>query len=1597
MKLKLEKKFADRDIDLFINNVYQNYKKFPLDKYHFDLSDVEYIANQELLVLSALFKSFIDANIDFNVQFYNNEISTNEIPDRVKKVIIQFWEVWKVHEIVPKYTYGKYFGLDGNLIKRFQEELGYFPKLSEIYNRHGITPFIYLNYIRNYNEIDIKRLIKPIYKLNSAIIDLLKVNNCQHPFTSDALSSIITEELYLNFLDHSLPSSFKGFSDNAFMSISFQAKIDEEKISPEDIQKRAKLNFQSECIDESVNFFYDSKSKNFKNIPYIQFSFLDFGQGIAETLREHFNSQNEVGDVSNLDSDILCFAFNHNSSRHPLFHSKSSFEKFIPRGLFDILTVVSRYKGLLIARSNFGKIIFDFSIEANQNNFNKACTYFGNNNLYFPGTLISLYIPAIEDFSKLNISSIKPETIFSKIKPDNKKYVNINSIAEKIKKNKETFYNNLLRDIKNEISDSHNHSLVFISFKGCELERGVIKKVMYFLVSDYNINHQNNVIILNTPSTDLIKEIASEILMLSSAIKNYKLHPLPIIDFDDNSEDISITWLGIYNDHDKKKLNDLLYEDYTIAKSEFLDPANISGHLNEFDSYGNLISNFPIRNDIINFYKKESEFIVSKQIEDLLIKHNCLKKDNNTSLYLCNGNYYQKEYIELTNLVNDKNDCEIVSKLLFQKIEKIVDKKEEYNFIGISATSQKILKSLESQNLITSKDYPSLDNFHTIENDVNKETINSKKKYILLCDVISTGAQSITLNEKLRELNTKIEYIAVIVSILSPEYDATKLILSDFENRIIYLYQYPIKKFKRDTIKSEILTKNIIRINPHTNIPINISINETNYKESIIFQSTISYDDKNNKIGINNKFLDSVKSKAINVGFLKFNSVIHPYFFNTDIILSEIKKEILQIIFNKINKTHLKYEKIQVYYPRKSGIKSFNFNLLKDVLANHAIEIIELERIGTPEGWRFPHNIDYLSTKINNNICFILDDGSCSGDSLIQMIDEISFYNAKEILLLSFVGRVNDHKREFFSRISNIRVKNDDSIPISIYFACHLHIPTYYIDENPNTKEIGWLNEIIRLPNTPHTIKNIADLVLAEITPKSEALFTDYKYLPKNEFDQIPKKELLLVREELGKVIGYRFYKESFTFFDYFIKKYGKLIKSNDRYKEIELLCATFIFEPYLFDKIKNVLPDVIEKVEDFVRVLIFSDQKIYDKLTYKWNKIDIIHLFFIVFKNEKLINELNEEMFKKLLNFTDTKESALNYALYKLLNYFAINDTQLKEKKFDTPIKELLLKLKTGTSASSKEIRKFYNFISTLPSREDLNFQLGVLVDNYNKQKEPEYHIGKKSFDHNVSHILALIRDGINSIEEGNLLDNEKIQTIRSRWFELLNFINPILSFSSSFYNFLVPYPYFELVNMIESGDNSLRKMVGFNEDVLFVLNESYNDVDKLKLVEKNIVKIQLDLKIESTFNKLVTNRFTNLNFLLEKITNDIQKIPKKLEIKNKSLINPDVKIFIPELYSEIIITKELITNLKNHAKKEIDSKILIEYAKPNESAFQIKIINEIADLDFINSNGEGLKCLNLLSNFNIFDFNYKSLKENSNFIQILTFNIQENGYKKN
>ena len=111
---------------------------------------------------------------------------------------------------------------------------------------------------------------------------------------------------------------------------------------------------------------FDRETKKYKNQSYISYSFFDFGKGIVESLREEFKIKNKLPN-DNLDAEIIKFAFRHDTSRNPILNvfDNVQIKDYIPRGLFDVLSLVQRYSGLIIIRSCYGKVLYNFGKTSN--------------------------------------------------------------------------------------------------------------------------------------------------------------------------------------------------------------------------------------------------------------------------------------------------------------------------------------------------------------------------------------------------------------------------------------------------------------------------------------------------------------------------------------------------------------------------------------------------------------------------------------------------------------------------------------------------------------------------------------------------------------------------------------------------------------------------------------------------------------------------------------------------------------------------------------------------------------------------------------------------------------------------------------------------------------------------------------------------------------------------------------------------------------------------------------------------------------------------------------------------------------------------------
>ena len=111
----------------------------------------------------------------------------------------------------------------------------------------------------------------------------------------------------------------------------------------------------------------------------------------------------------------------------------------------------------------------------------------------------------------------------------------------------------------------------------------------------------------------------------------------------------------------------------------------------------------------------------------------------------------------------------------------------------------------------------------------------------------------------------------------------------------------------------------------------------------------------------------------------------------------------------------------------------------------------------------------------------------------------------------------------------------------------------------------------------------------------------------------------------------------------------------------------------------------------------------------------------------------------------------------------------------------------------------------------------------------------------------------------------------------------------------------------------------------------------------------------------------------------------------RDQEILQDSIKIAIPPLYSNKLLVKELASNLKNHSKTDKESAIEISVSKNNSSFVQsinLEIVSIISQNEYSNSSGEGVKCIELMSNASIFGFKYTAKKvENGKYKQILSF----------
>jgi two-component sensor histidine kinase len=200
-------------------------------------------------------------------------------------------------------------------------------------------------------------------------------------------------------------------------------------------------------------------------------------------------------------------------------------------------------------------------------------------------------------------------------------------------------------------------------------------------------------------------------------------------------------------------------------------------------------------------------------------------------------------------------------------------------------------------------------------------------------------------------------------------------------------------------------------------------------------------------------------------------------------------------------------------------------------------------------------------------------------------------------------------------------------------------------------------------------------------------------------------------------------------------------------------------------------------------------------------------------------------------------------------------------------------------------------------------------------------------------------------------------------------------------------------MIDRIEGNEDpdapvSLREMVNFIDNVVFSLNESFVDQEKLIFFERFLIRIQSDFEVNSVFHRLIDKPESDLALFITELMESIRR--EKFELGDK-ISHLDVKgsIPIPKEYTDLLLIKELITNVKNHAVKGPSSVVELSGTIIENGGITLIIKNKIRIDELYKGNGEGSKCFKLLEEFSPFHFSYDGFEENGNFIQELNFNF--------
>jgi orotate phosphoribosyltransferase len=1411
MEIKLAKKFTQKDLDAVIGKYLSASMETPDSQITFNLEQLEWIGAEEITFLFSLMRHLVLKEKNIVVQmpiiFKKFERDDDKIVERRKIANFHLYRDWKMFEAGilrdknGNITNPKNLINFENLVENINELID---KKESSERTSKILPFQIIPTDRNSEEAVDSRFYqktKEQFRIDNVITNLLNSNNCYSPFENKVISDIITKELFMNSAEHAqtdesyfttalrekwnytdTPKFIESFVDEKDKSTMNFYK-DKDKILP--IIEKEALKIDPDRIKEKrvADLKVKPEYDLFKNQSYLEFTFIDFGCGIYYTLNDEYKKKKEQSiprlskdlEKKHLHSQILEYAFLLDSSKDS-FDNRIERADLIPRGLYFLIDMVRRYKGLLVARSGYGKVVYDFSdriyIERKDNRLSvkkdriyvvKDAVISLNNkeNAFFAGTMISIILPEREngkfrkagvriDNEKLNKiiynrDSYHENSARIEFEPKTYDYLNLSSLFNRYylrELGKIDMINKAYFFINEKLKDlvwRDDNCVLFVDFKNIPKDNQIYKIITY-LQNTPMVNEKIKLIAVNIDNDDLniMKEYCRDNFNFIGGT-SFLFKAIPCLKVDIKTDSVLTTddihWIGVNDKNDDMIFTDLLLN--SLDKKGYMNSESIS-KINEKNlCEGNVLyiendyvqSIFSDFNKVVNKLKRGIENfadynnLIEKASLDkekgilqwMLDKENkyCVMQDSIKengvhikALFLTSKGAFQTRYLTFYEQLSFKYTAKFFARELRERFNNAFPNVNIDKILAVTVSSQFLAIEIIKLLGMPKEDLIKLQSYYSFENEKPYEEITSGKNILIVNDVISTGSLIKRLITGIENKNSNVVGILTIAD--TRQYDGVDIekeyqsetFSKDTEDKVISIVaskdnkDFKIAKFKEKPEGTD--SYPIKRINPILNSIVTLNTEHTE-KEKILYDNPEDFFDKG-----------KIDENIFQIGHFKQSSLSHTSFFIDMRVLLEGNngKKLLEVCKAKMDEKLSVFQKekskpIFIFYPAHSAIEQINDDTYHDIFKTDEANIIGLQRYEVPMGWRFVFPPRRFNNVIRGQQVLIADSGTLSGQSLVQLIDAVSIYEVSRIDVLVMIGRIDDFQREFYSRLQKLKdkrkidrydseedKKRETIAELNIFFGTNLHILSYQTQEMcPMCREIKLLEKYRNdyEHKIPQETKEYIKYRLSEIKLQENGNKNTSEYIPKIKgTDKRDFKEIFLIRDELGKLDGHRFYEDYFKDLENLCGNYtiNLLNKNNSEHlfstntdnktdlKKFERILICLMHEPRLISTIKDLMIDLFYILKSIIDHIIENNNG-KDDLNYDWSRYALLRVYYELTKDEKFYTP---DIFEKVFRFCDNDPNALNYASFLLAREGYKMELETKREHYH--ISEILVRL---------------------------------------------------------------------------------------------------------------------------------------------------------------------------------------------------------------------------------------------------------------------------------------------------------------------------------